>query len=119
MTHPTTVDAPPEVPKKRKQSQRVCSLSEDQKRQNHVSSEQRRRQAMRETYDTLVEMVPDLSPEQRRSEMQIFARSYNYVVWLYERNRILREQLQKATGSQPDDALRFELPQQQQQQQQQ
>ncbi|CEP61253.1 Ino4p LALA0_S02e10198g [Lachancea lanzarotensis] len=111
MTLDTIFDISPENSGKRKQGQRGSSLSEDQKRQNHVSSEQRRRQAMRETYDTLVEMVPDLSSKQRRSEMQIYARSYNYLVWLYERNRILREQLQVASGSEPNDSLRFELPQ--------
>ncbi|SCU94101.1 LAME_0F06106g1_1 [Lachancea meyersii CBS 8951] len=96
--------------KKCKQAPRVSSLSEDQKRQNHVSSEQRRRQAMRETYDTLVEMVPDLESSQRRSEMQIYARSYNYLIWLYERNRILRAQLKETTGLEAAENLRWELP---------
>lgn len=50
-------------------------LSPDQKRQNHVSSEQRRRQAMRETYDTLVELVPDLCDAEKRSEFMIYAKS--------------------------------------------
>lgn len=77
----TSADAPvscnPEnsEQKKRKRALRESSLSEDQKRQNHVSSEQRRRQAMRETYDSLVDIVPDLSPAQSRSELQIYAKS--------------------------------------------
>ncbi|SCU78996.1 LANO_0A04742g1_1 [Lachancea nothofagi CBS 11611] len=96
--------------KKRKRATRESSLSEDQKRQNHVSSEQRRRQAMRQTYDTLVEMVPDLTASQSRSEMQIYARSYNYLAWLYERNRLLREELKQKTGSDAPSHLEWNIP---------
>ncbi|KAM3164542.1 BHLH domain-containing protein [Lachancea thermotolerans] len=78
-TAPSDTGADPADQRKRKRASRESSLSEDQKRQNHVSSEQRRRQAMRQTYDTLVDIVPDLTSAQSRSELQIYAKSYNYL----------------------------------------
>ena len=76
-----TIKNPPDtqnkVAKKKRKPRRPSDnkLSPDQKRQNHVSSEQRRRQAMRETYDTLVELVPDLCDAEKRSEFMIYAKS--------------------------------------------
>ncbi|CUS21647.1 LAQU0S03e07404g1_1 [Lachancea quebecensis] len=72
---PSDISADTADQRKRKRASRESSLSEDQKRQNHVSSEQRRRQAMRQTYDTLVDIVPDLTSAQSRSELQIYAKS--------------------------------------------
>ncbi|SCU80572.1 LADA_0B08350g1_1 [Lachancea dasiensis] len=105
-THPTS----DHQHKGTKRSAREAALSEDQKRQNHVSCEQRRRQAMRETYDTLVEVVPDLTTDHRRSEMQIYARSYNYLVWLYQRNQELRKRVEEQTGSEVPHYLAWEIP---------
>lgn len=50
-------------------------LSIDQKRENHVLGEQRRREILREHYDVLVETVPDLQEYERRSEWQIYMKS--------------------------------------------
>ncbi|SCU81405.1 LAMI_0B06084g1_1 [Lachancea mirantina] len=78
--------------RKRKRTEGVTLLSEDQKRFNHVSSEQRRRQAMREAYDQLVDAVPDLTLEERRSELMIYAKTTRYLRWLYAQNKALRHE---------------------------
>lgn len=50
-------------------------LTGTQKRENHVTSEQRRREILREYYDELVRLVPDLQESENRSEWQIYMKS--------------------------------------------
>ncbi|AMD22115.1 HGL225Wp [Eremothecium sinecaudum] len=69
-------------------------LSDDQKRENHVTSEQRRREILREYYDELVSKVPDLDESERRSEWQIYMKTKSYLCWLYARNQQLRNHLE-------------------------
>ncbi|AET39017.1 Ino4p Ecym_3542 [Eremothecium cymbalariae DBVPG len=68
-------------------------LSHNQKRVNHVTSEQRRREILREYYDRLVKIVPDLEESENRSEWQIYVKTKNYLHWLYTRNEQLRKHL--------------------------
>ncbi|SCW01579.1 LAFE_0E02762g1_1 [Lachancea fermentati] len=79
--------------KRRKRVSKDVKLSADQKRENHVSSEQRRRQAMRDSYDKLVEVVPGIEKAENRSELLIYTKTYHYLMWLYARNSTLRKEL--------------------------
>ncbi|CCH59657.1 hypothetical protein TBLA_0B08420 [Henningerozyma blattae CBS 6284] len=74
-------------------SKKVNKLSQDQVRINHVDSEKRRRDLVRGIYDKLVETVPDLTPDEGRSEIAIYCKTINYLEWLYYRNKSLRIQL--------------------------
>lgn len=49
-------------------------LTEEQKKQNHVLSENKRRNQLRSTYDRLVDLVPDLEPKENRSELAILTK---------------------------------------------
>lgn len=68
-------------------------LSETQIKQNHVTSEKRRREIVRNIYDELVNLVPDLTEKENRSELMIYTKSINYIRWLYAKNKRLRLQL--------------------------
>lgn len=80
--------------KKRKpRAKKMNNLSPDEVRKNHVVSEKRRRELVRAIYDDLVNIVPDLRPNENRSEMVIYLKTMNYLKWIYRRNRHLRSQL--------------------------
>lgn len=68
-------------------------LSETQIKQNHVTSEKRRREIVRNIYDELVNLIPDLTEKENRSELMIYTKSINYIRWLYAKNKRLRLQL--------------------------
>lgn len=75
-------------------SKKVNKLSDHQVRVNHVSSEKRRREMIRSTYDDLVEMVPGLEATESRSELIIYLKTMAYLKWLYAKNKRLRDQAQ-------------------------
>ncbi|QLL32988.1 hypothetical protein HG536_0D05100 [Torulaspora globosa] len=91
----------PRAPKKNK-------LSSDQVRRNHVVSEQRRRELVRNVYDDLVEVVAGLEPSERRSEVLIYLKTINHLKWLYRRNSYLRKLLTEKYERQGKPAV--ELP---------
>ncbi|GAV52299.1 hypothetical protein ZYGR_0AG02900 [Zygosaccharomyces rouxii] len=82
--------------KKRKpRAKKVNKLSKEEVRQNHVSSEKKRRELVRTIYDELVRMIPDLQPSENRSEMVIYLKTINHLNWLYRNNKRLCGQLEK------------------------
>lgn len=75
-------------------AKKINKLSDHQVRVNHVSSEKRRREMIRATYDDLVQMVPGLELTESRSELIIYLKTMSYLRWLYTKNKKLRDQLQ-------------------------
>lgn len=105
---PHNVTAKVVKPKRKPRAPKKNKLSSDQVRKNHVVSEQRRRELVRAVYDDLVEIVPDLEPSERRSEILIYLKTINHLQWLYRRNSYLRKLLTEKYESQGKPAV--ELP---------
>ncbi|KAI5467454.1 helix-loop-helix DNA-binding domain-containing protein [Mariannaea sp. PMI_226] len=79
-------------------------LTEEEKKQNHIASEQKRRQAIREGFDRLTELVPGLEG-QGRSEGLVLKRTVDYMrEKLVERQAII-DRIEKAGGD-VDDKLK-------------
>ncbi|PBP25880.1 hypothetical protein BUE80_DR003132 [Diplocarpon rosae] len=65
-------------------------LSEHEKKANHIASEQKRRQAIREGFDRLTELVPGLEGL-GRSESVVLKKTVDYMrAQLVERQRLIR-----------------------------
>ncbi|KAL9546180.1 hypothetical protein MBANPS3_006791 [Mucor bainieri] len=83
-------------------------LSEDQKKANHIASEQKRRANIRIGFDQLVDMVPALE-NCHRSEALILQKSVDYIKDLVQDKNNLRErvrELQTVLGEIPDEDVR-------------
>ncbi|KAI8987144.1 hypothetical protein BDB01DRAFT_702605, partial [Pilobolus umbonatus] len=65
-------------------------LSEDQKRANHIASEQKRRANIRVGFESLVEIVPTLSTG-HRSEALILQKSVEHLRQLIDNKTELKE----------------------------
>ncbi|KAI6811306.1 hypothetical protein KC342_g17706 [Hortaea werneckii] len=65
-------------------------LSEAQKKQNHIISEQRRREAIRESYDRLSQIVPGIEG-QGRSEAMVLSATVEYMKLQIKRKEELRK----------------------------
>ncbi|KAM0329353.1 hypothetical protein ACHAQA_004659 [Verticillium albo-atrum] len=79
-------------------------LTEAEKKQNHIASEQKRRQAIREGFDRLTELVPGLEG-QGRSEGLVLQRTVRYMREQLEERRALVRKVE-AAGGKVDDADR-------------
>lgn len=55
------------------------TLSEEQKKKNHIESETRRRNLIRAKFDELVELVPALEPKESRSEHAVLSKTADYI----------------------------------------
>ncbi|KAI9304645.1 hypothetical protein BJ944DRAFT_266533 [Cunninghamella echinulata] len=80
-------------------------LTEDQKKANHIASEQKRRANIRIGFDQLVDIVPTLS-ECQRSESLILQKSAEYIRQLVDTKNGLRDrvrELQTVLGEVPDE----------------
>ncbi|KAM0238094.1 hypothetical protein ACHAPO_003972 [Fusarium lateritium] len=76
-------------------------LTEEEKKQNHIASEQKRRQAIREGFDRLTELVPGLEG-QGRSEGLVLKRTVDYMHdQIAERQRLIARV--EAAGGQVDE----------------
>ncbi|QLQ79868.1 hypothetical protein HG537_0C05170 [Torulaspora globosa] len=106
--NPQAVTAKVVKPRRKPRAPKKNKLSSDQVRKNHVVSEQRRRELVRTVYDDLVEIVPDLEPSERRSEILIYLKTINHLKWLYRRNSYLRKLLTEKYERQGEPAV--ELP---------
>ncbi|KAJ2866157.1 Transcription factor [Coemansia erecta] len=73
-------------------------LTEDEKKANHIASEQKRRQNIRVGYDQLIQIVPTLTPSQR-SEALILQKTVEYVKYLLMEREILDGQLSDANNN--------------------
>ncbi|ROT39703.1 helix-loop-helix DNA-binding domain-containing protein [Sodiomyces alkalinus F11] len=72
-------------------------LTEAEKKQNHIASEQKRRQAIREAFDRLTELVPGLEG-QGRSEGLVLQRTVKYMREQLAERRALIERIEAAGG---------------------
>ncbi|KAJ2712990.1 Transcription factor [Coemansia sp. Cherry 401B] len=70
-------------------------LTEDEKKANHIASEQKRRQNIRVGYDQLIQIVPTLTPSQR-SEALILQKTVEYIRYLLMEREILESQVKEA-----------------------
>lgn len=79
-------------------------LTEQEKKSNHIASEQKRRAAIREGFDRLTELVPGLAG-QGRSEGMVLRKTVDHIrVKLQERKDLIAEVEQR--GGKVDDRVR-------------
>lgn len=79
-------------------------LTDQEKKTNHIASEQKRRAAIREGFDRLTELVPGLEG-QGRSESVVLQKTVDFIhVKLQERQDLIAEIEDK--GGQVDDSFR-------------
>ncbi|KAG0371121.1 hypothetical protein BC939DRAFT_529655 [Gamsiella multidivaricata] len=86
-------------------------LTEEEKRANHIASEQKRRNTIRNGFKDMTEIIPDLK-DVNSSKSTILFKAVDFIKHLERRNRILQEKANQLEA-------RMHLQQQQQQQQQQ
>ncbi|KLJ06713.1 hypothetical protein EMPG_17804 [Blastomyces silverae] len=79
-------------------------LTEQEKKNNHIASEQKRRAAIREGFDRLTELVPGLEG-QGRSEGVVLRKTVDFMQMKLQERRELVEEIEKRGGS-PEAALR-------------
>ncbi|KAK0391954.1 hypothetical protein NLU13_1452 [Sarocladium strictum] len=72
-------------------------LTEEEKKQNHIASEQKRRQAIREGFDRLTELVPGLEG-QGRSEGLVLKRTVEFMREQIAERQNLVERVEGAGG---------------------
>jgi heteromeric Ino2p/Ino4p transcription factor len=72
-------------------------LSEHEKKANHIASEQKRRQAIREGFDRLTELVPGLEG-QGRSESVVLKKTVDHMRAQLEERRKLVEKIEALGG---------------------
>lgn len=72
-------------------------LTEEEKKQNHIASEQKRRQAIREGFDRLTELVPGLQG-QGRSEGLVLKRTVDYMREQLVQRQALIDRVEQAGG---------------------
>ncbi|PFH62821.1 hypothetical protein XA68_11833 [Ophiocordyceps unilateralis] len=77
-------------------------LTEEEKKQNHIASEQKRRQAIREGFDRLTELVPGLEG-QARSEGLVLKRTVEFMRQQLQERRSLISAVENAGGYVDDD----------------
>lgn len=79
-------------------------LTDQEKKNNHIASEQKRRAAIREGFDRLTDLVPGLEG-QGRSESIVLQKTVDFIhVQLQERRNLIAEIESK--GGQVDDSMR-------------
>lgn len=67
------------------------SLTLEQKKENHIMSENRRRALIRASFDDLVKHVPQLDESESRSEYAILVKTTNYIEHLRSENKRLEK----------------------------
>ena len=73
-------------------------LSEQEKKNNHISSEQKRRAAIREQFDRLTDLVPGLEG-QGRSEGLVLTKVVEFARKKLEEKRLLEEEVEARGGT--------------------
>jgi hypothetical protein len=81
-------------------------LSEEKKKSNHIASEQRRRQNIRDGFNQLVEIVPSLTNSQK-SEAIILQKTAEYLEQLQQQQRELQLRMDNAKLSLQDMIARW------------
>lgn len=85
-------------------SQDKPRLTEQEKKNNHIASEQKRRAAIREGFDRLTELVPGLEG-QGRSESVVLKKTVDFLHLKLQERRDLIAEIERI-GGQVDDSLR-------------
>ncbi|PGH35361.1 hypothetical protein GX50_01825 [[Emmonsia] crescens] len=96
--------APPPPPSGTPAEKEKPRLTEQEKKNNHIASEQKRRAAIREGFDRLTELVPGLEG-QGRSEGVVLRKTVDFMQLKLQERRELVEEIEKRGGS-IEDALR-------------
>lgn len=82
-------------------------MTEQEKKNNHIASEQKRRAAIREGFDRLTELVPGIEG-QGRSEGMVLRKTVDFMqLKLQERKELIREIERR--GGVVDERLRQEI----------
>lgn len=79
-------------------------LTEQEKKNNHIASEQKRRAAIREGFDRLTELVPGLEG-QGRSESVVLKKTVDYLRVQLQRRKELIADIE-SSGGHVDESLR-------------
>lgn len=80
----------------------------------HIASEKKRRETIRLAFDRIVELVPDLTPAESRTEVAVLSKSANFIDQLRTENLKLIELLQQEKVEIPDHLVEaFSKPPQQ------
>ncbi|OKL64687.1 hypothetical protein UA08_01056 [Talaromyces atroroseus] len=79
-------------------------LTDQEKKNNHIASEQKRRAAIREGFDRLTELVPGLEG-QGRSESVVLKKTVDFLRSQLEERRKLVAEIERV-GGQVDDSFR-------------
>lgn len=78
-------------------------LTAEEKKANHIASEQKRRKAIREGFEKITEIVPDLDKSQGRSEATVLIKTVQFLHSLIDENRQLVEIAQQNNFQLPTD----------------
>ncbi|KAJ2971124.1 hypothetical protein NQ176_g7847 [Zarea fungicola] len=73
-------------------------LTEEEKKQNHIASEQKRRQAIREGFDRLTELVPGLEG-QGRSEGLVLKKTVEFMRQQLDEREAMIERVEQVGGA--------------------
>ncbi|KAK3836610.1 MAG: Myc-type, basic helix-loop-helix domain-containing protein, partial [Linnemannia elongata] len=65
-------------------------LTEEEKRANHIASEQKRRNTIRNGFKDMTDIIPDLK-DVNSSKSTILFKAVDFIKYLERRNRILQE----------------------------
>ena len=100
--HPSTTlpSSEPYPPRKERRNRKLPHelLSEDQKKANHIASEQKRRHNIRIGFDQLIDMVPTLN-HGNRSEALILQQSVDHIRYLVAVKNELKNQVRELQGA--------------------
>ncbi|KAK9459621.1 uncharacterized protein V1516DRAFT_687355 [Lipomyces oligophaga] len=80
-------------------------LTAEEKKANHIASEQKRRQAIRDGFDKLTDIVPGLTKSQGRSEAIVLQKTLEYLKQELQRNQQLTQQVQDLGGQIPPELM--------------
>ncbi|KAK9321043.1 hypothetical protein V1517DRAFT_327672 [Lipomyces orientalis] len=89
------------VPKSQKPPGELLTLEE--KKANHIASEQKRRQAIREGFDRLTEVVPGLTRSQGRSEAIVLQKTLAFLKGELAEHRNLVQRITDLGGTVPPE----------------
>lgn len=76
---------------------------------HHIASEQKRRENIRMEFDRIVNLTPDLTSQESRSELNILTKSADYIESLKEENAVLVEKCRERGIHVPDN-LKYKGP---------
>lgn len=71
----------------------------------HIASEKKRRETIRQAFDRIVDLVPNLTPAESRTEVAVLTKSANFIDQLRYENEKLIEVLQLQNIEIPQEVL--------------